>query len=292
MSSQLTTPDSIRAEVLASLSSDIACNVLEDGSNRIGCVTPFEYPDGDAVVIWVREMGGQLEVSDYGEGLAEQEYRSDHERRVVSDLAQHAARTHGVRAFEGRLGAQCDPGDLGEVVLRVASASAQVAASIACQKPSRRKESEENEFVQLVDETLRERHVPVEREHKLEGSSGHSHRATIYVPHTHSILEPVGGHWNQVASVYTKFSDLAPVNGFKRYSLLDDRQEQPGDDVRTLLVQVSDVIAWSGHDTWLNQIKLAAQPPKRLPSIARTYRRSQGGRLSTRTALFRPVAQA
>jgi hypothetical protein len=241
--------------VLAALSSDLACEILDDGTGRVGCLTPFEYPDGDAVVVWVRELGGKMEVSDYGEGLADQEFRSDYERGIVSDLAQGAARVNGVRAFEGRMGTQCEPDALGESVLKVASASAQVAASIACQKPGRRKESEENEFVRLVDETLRQSNVPVEREHKLVGASGHSHRATIYVPHSHTILEPVGGHWNQVASIYTKFSDLAPVNGFKRYSVLDDRQEQPGDDVRTLLVSVSDVITWSAHDRWLEQIR-------------------------------------
>jgi hypothetical protein len=255
MSVQPTTPDSVRADLLATLSDEIVCSVLEDGSNRIGCVTPFEYPDGDAVVVWVRELGEVLEVSDYGEGLADQEHRSDYERSIVSSLGQNAARAHGVRAFEGRLGAQCKPQELGGIVLRVAGASAQLAASIACQKPARRKETEENEFVRLVDETLRERHVGVERDHRLQGSSGHSHKATLYVPHSHSILEPVGGHWNQVASVYTKFSDLAPVNGFKRYSLLDDRKESPSEDVRSLLVQVSSVIAWSGHDNWLDQVR-------------------------------------
>lgn len=249
------TPESVRETVLAAISQDLACEVLDDGTGRIGCLTPFEYPDGDAVVVWVREMGDKMEVSDYGEGLVDQEFRSDYERGIVSDIAQGAAKVNGVAVFEGRLGTQCTPDELGESVLRVASASAQTAARIACQKPSRRKESEENEFVKLVDETLRASHVPVEREHRLQGSSGHSHRATLYIPHSHSILEPVGGHWNQVASVYTKFSDLAPVNGFKRYSLLDDRQEQPGEDVRSLLVQVSDVIAWSGHDSWLSQIQ-------------------------------------
>jgi hypothetical protein len=255
MSVQSKTPESIRADVLATLSDEIVCSVLEDGSNRIGCLTPFEYPDGDSVVVWVRELGDTLEVSDYGEALADQAHRSDYERAFVADLAKSVARAHGVRAFEGRLGAQCSPQELGGVLLRVASASAELAAGIANQKPSRRKESDENEFVRLVDQTLRERNVPVERDHRLQGSSGHSHRATIYIPHSHSILEPVGGHWNQVASIYTKFSDLAPVNGFKRYSLLDDRQEQPSDDIRSLLVQVSSVVAWSGHNTWLNEIQ-------------------------------------
>jgi hypothetical protein len=248
------TPESIRETVLAAVAADLACELLDDGTGRIGCLTPFEYPDGDAVVVWVREMGDKMEVSDYGEGLADQEFRSDYERGIVSDIARGAARANGVAVFEGRLGTQCLPAELGEAVLRVASASAQVATSIACQKPSRRKESEENEFVRLVDETLRNSNVPVEREHKLQGSSGHSHRATIFVPHTHTILEPVGGHWNQVASVYTKFSDLAGVNGFHRYSLLDDRLESPGEDVRSLLVGVSDVISWSGHDIWVPRI--------------------------------------
>lgn len=253
MSPQATTPDSVRADILAFLSEEVACKVLDDGSNRIGCITPFEYPDGDSVVVWVREMGGKIEVSDYGEAFLDQEFRSEHEERAVADLARRSAKAHGVKAYEGRLGAQCTPEELGRVVLRVGGASAQVAQSIASSKPSRRKETEESEFVRLVDETFRERHIPVEREHKLQGSSGHSHRATIYLPATHTIIEPVAGHWNQVASVYTKFSDLAKVNGFNRYALLDDRQEKPGEDIRSLLVDVSSVIAWSGHDTWLGK---------------------------------------
>lgn len=250
-----TTAESVRAGVLAFLSEDVVCDVLQDGSERIGCITPLEYPDGDSVVIWVREMGDKVEVSDYGEGFTGQEWRSDYERRLVSDLAEHSARAFGVSLFEGRLGTQCNPQELGENVWRVASASAHIAQMIACSKPARRKETEENEFVRLVDQTLRDRHVSIEREHKLQGSSGHSHRATIYISHSQSIIEPVAGHWNQVASVYTKFSDLAPVNGFNRYSLLDDRQEKPGEDIRSLLVQVSDVLTWSGHDGWLSQIR-------------------------------------
>lgn len=254
MTPDSTTAESVRADLLAYLADDVVCDFVDDGSSRIGCVMPFEYPDGDSVVVWVREMGDKIEVSDYGEGFLGQEWRTDYERRTIADLAKHAARGFGVSLFEGRLGAQCSPQELGENVWRVGSASAQVAQLIACAKPARRKETEENEFVSLVDKTLRERNVPIEREHRLKGSSGHSHRATIFISHSHSILEPVAGHWNQVASVYTKFSDLAKVNGFNRYALLDDRQEKPGEDVRSLLVEVSNVISWSGHDTWLGQI--------------------------------------
>jgi hypothetical protein len=254
MSEQRATPDSVRESVLATLSEEITCRSLGDGSNRIGCLTPFEYPDGDAVVVWVRELAGTFEVSDYGEGTAGQKHRSDHERTAVNKLVEQAARTYSVRAAKGRVGVESSPQSLGDAVLRVAAASAQVASTLARQGPAKQRESDENEFVRLVDETIRERHVPVEREHRITGSSGHSHKATIYVPHSHSILEPVWSNWNQVASVYTKFSDLAPVNGFKRFSLLDDRVQSPSDDTRTLLVKVSSVVTWSRHEDWLNQV--------------------------------------
>lgn len=240
------------AELQSFLSDEIVCEPMTDGTNRVGCVTPLEYPDGDAVVVWVHQRAdAALEVSDYGEGLIWQAFRPEREQKSMDHLAYKVAHQLGVNLFEGRLATQCDQRELGESIWRVATAAAEIAGAMKYSKPQRRKETEENEFVRLVAQTLRERNIPVERGHKLEGSSGHPHIATIWVPGTHSIIEPVGGHWNQVASVFTKFSDLASVNGFQRYSLLDDRQTSPGDDVRSLLVGVSDVITWSGHDVWL-----------------------------------------
>ena len=48
-----------------------------------------------------------------------------------------------------------------------------------------------------------------------------------------------GGHWNQVAATYVKFGDLSGANGYKLYSLLDGRSEEPEHDVSSLLVQVT-----------------------------------------------------
>jgi hypothetical protein len=243
------------AELLSFLSDEIVCEQMADGTNRVSCVTPLEYPDGDAVVVWVHQRADSgLEVSDYGEGLVWQGFRPDREQKAMSELACGVAHQFGLNLFDGRLVTECNRGNLGESIWRVASAAAEIAGAMKYSKPQRRKETEENEFVRLVSQTLQERHVPVERGHKLQGSSGHPHAATIWVPSTHAIIEPVGGHWNQVASVFTKFSDLAGVNGFQRYSLLDDRSESPGEDVRSLLVGVSDVIAWSAHDVWLPQV--------------------------------------
>lgn len=254
------TPDTLKArsicaDLIAHLSDGIVCDVLDDGSNRVGCVTPLEYPNGDSVVVWVIERGGTLEVSDYGEGLTTAAFRPARAQKSINELAMHTALSLGVNLYEGRIAAHCGQrSELGENIWRVANASAQVAQSIASSKPAPKKDSEEHEFVRLVADTLHERHVPIEREHKLRGTSGHYHRATIYLSESETVLEPVWGHWNQVASVYTKFSDLSSANGYRRFSLLDDRQEAPGDDVRSLLVSVSDVLTWSSHDSWLNQI--------------------------------------
>lgn len=246
--------ESACAELKRFISGEIVCEPMTDGTNRVGCVTPLDYPDGDAVVVWVRERGDSaLEVSDYGEGLVGQMFRPDREQKATSLMATQIADQFGVNLYEGRLATQCKSADLGEWVWRVASASAQIANALTYAKPQRRKETEEKEFVRLVATTFADRHIPIEREHRLEGFSGHPHRATIWIPATHSIIEPVAGHWNQVASVFTKFSDLAKVNGFSRYSLLDDRAEKPGEDARSLLVGVSDVLTWSGHDAWLDR---------------------------------------
>lgn len=243
------------SELLAFLSDEIECETLTDGTNRVGCITPLEYPDGDSVIVWVHERGDSaLEVSDYGEGLLWQAFRPDREQGAMTTLVHGLANQFGLHFFEGRLAIQCEQQELGESIWRVASAAAEIAAAMKYSKPQRRKEPEENEFVRLVADRLRERHIPVERGHRLEGFSGHPHTATLWIPSSHSIIEPVAGHWNQVASVFTKFSDLAAVNGFRRYSLLDDRGESPGEDVRSLLVKVSEVVPWSSHEAWIGRI--------------------------------------
>lgn len=142
---------------------------------------------------------------------------------------------------------------MGEIVWRVATAAAQVAQAAHVSRPWRQPR-EESEFAVEVERTLRNRKLPIERGHRLQGRSGHKHRATIFVPTSHAVLEPVSGHWNQVTATYAKFGDLMHPNGFKLFSLLDVRQAPPDEDVEGLLVQVSRVIAWSRRDEWLDSV--------------------------------------
>ena len=122
---------------------------------------------------------------------------------------------------------------------------------------SRRRERavvERRDFLGEVRQTFDRRELPVEVEHELVGRSGHAHRATIYLPKTETVVEPIEGHWNRVTAAYAEFGDLQSANGYRLYSLLDDRKETPHDDVSRLLAQVSDVVEWSRREEWLGSL--------------------------------------
>ena len=247
----------IRRRLLGYLEEEVDCQPLTEDADRIGCLTPLEYPDGDGVAVWVRAVGDAVEITDYGEGLSDDIHRTGKDEKGLAEAAIDIARIHGVDWLdEGRLSARCEPRELGEWIWRVATASAQVAQVAVASRPKPR-QVREREFTDVVDHTLRERKVPIERERKLTGASGHTHRATIFIPTTHAIIEPIEarGHWNQAAATYVKFGDLSRANGYRRFSLIDDREEAPEDDVESLLLQVSDVLAWSRHDAWLETLQ-------------------------------------
>ena len=43
--------DDIRDQVLSILQDDVVCYSIE-GTRKIGCLTPIEYPDGSCVTAW------------------------------------------------------------------------------------------------------------------------------------------------------------------------------------------------------------------------------------------------
>ncbi|HYP54682.1 MAG TPA: hypothetical protein VEQ41_00050 [Solirubrobacterales bacterium] len=233
------------------VSSEIECEVLKTDDGRIGCLTPLEYPDGDAVVVWVRYLGGLFEVSDAGEGRLER-LGAVGDKKALKDATERLAETWNVRVGEDRIAADANAQNLGECIWRVASASTQMASTLDTLRP-RSAVAREDEFVQVVARTLTERKLPVERNSKLAGRSGHQHSATIFVPSSEAVIEPIGqeANWNRVNATYAKFGDLAQANGFQLYSLLDDRQGSPEQEIESMLVQVSDVLTWTQHDQWL-----------------------------------------
>lgn len=248
-----TTARQVEQTILGYLQTEVGCEVLSEKDGRIGCVTPLEYPNRDGIVVWVRQLDGQFEVTDYGEALSDFAAYMGQDRKPVEEFARAVCRAHDVEYSAGRLTVRCGWDTLGEYVWRVATAAAQVSQAASISRPRRRPTSPENEFAIEVERTLRQR-LPIEWEHRLQGRSGHRHRATLFVPTSHAVLEPVTGHWNQVTATYAKLGDLMNANGFKLYSLLDDRQSPPDEDVSGLLVQVSRVVQWSRREEWVEGV--------------------------------------
>jgi hypothetical protein len=253
-----TTANQIEEQILGHLQEEVGCELLSEQDGRIGCLTALDYPNGDGVVVWVRQLDGKFEITDYGEALADFAAYEGKEREPVVDFARMVCRGHGIDFISGRLTVRCDWDRLGEFVWALGSAAAQISQAAGVMRPRRRQREPESEFVGEVERTLRERELPVRREHRLEGRSGHRHRATIWIPATHSVLEPVTGHWNQVTATYAKLGDLMQANGFRLYSLLDDRQGPPDEDVSGLLVQVSRVVQWSRREEWVESLALGS----------------------------------
>jgi hypothetical protein len=241
----------LEAQLLARLGEDVEC--LAVGEGRLGCLTPLEYPNGDSVTVWVQAHGSVCEVTDFGEATPELPNKGKL-RRAVDEHAAMLARGRGVEFVNGRVTVRCEAVSVADHIWDVALASAQVAQLVADLRRRLPEQERERAFATEVERTLRKREVVFERAHKLEGRSGHTYNATIFLPNLDAVIEPVGGHWNQVAATYVKFGDLSGANGYKLYSLLDDRSEPPEGDVSSLLVQVSSVVAWSRRDDWLNQI--------------------------------------
>jgi hypothetical protein len=250
------TTDELRDSILTYLDAEIACEPLKGEDRRIGCLTPLEYPSGDGVTVWVdpRE-GDRVDVSDHGEAYVTLLERPPQDYKALHDMAVQFAAESGLRYDRGQFSVRTERGETADAVWRVATASVRLAEAAFLYRPRRRR-SKENEFVRTVESEFLLRRVPVRREEKLVGSSGHTHRATFVLPRQETVMEPIGaeGHWSQVASVYARLGDLSNANGYRMYSLLDDRTGQVDEEITKLLLQVSRVVEWSHREEWLGSL--------------------------------------
>ena len=222
----------------------------QDRGGIVSVLTPAEYPDGDGVVVFVEPAGdGGYVISDHGE--ADATLIGNVGPRAVGEPAGLIARRFDARFDNGQITTHSDEDSLAEACWRVAQAAAAVAEAATYVKPSRAKEAE---FTDVVQRALRKRRVKVETERRLEGASGHTHRASIYVPATETVIEPIYGDkaWNVAAAVYVEFGDLRQANGYRLYAVVDDRSVQMSSEVGNLLSQVAEVAPWSAHDQWLS----------------------------------------
>jgi hypothetical protein len=223
----------------------------DDGRLRV--LTPFEYPDGDGVVVRVESApDGRYVVSDGG--VADATLAGKITSKVIGSPASEIARRFDAMFDSGQITTTVEnEADIADACQRIASAAVSVAEAATY---LRRRAPKETEFVDVIASKLQQRDIEVEAKRQIEGASGHPYLASLFVPKTETVIEPVGGErpWSVATSVYAEFGDLSKVNGYRLMAILDDRKVPLGPSVANLLGQVAEVASWQQHDSWISEL--------------------------------------
>lgn len=131
--------------------------------------TPFLYPDGGIIDVFVLERQNRVEVTDFGEALGWLRMQSPRgqlspkQRRLIEDVCL----TLGVELFRGQLVRRVNSGEISEAVLQIAQSALRV-ADLWFTMRTRAVETVADE----VSDWLTEKAIPFERSVAHPGRSG------------------------------------------------------------------------------------------------------------------------
>lgn len=216
--------------------------------------TPFLYPDGDVVDLFIKEQSGVLTVSDLGETLRWLRMQTLAPRRSPKQikLIEDVCLNHGLELYRGMLLARVRPGDnLGSVVLRAAQGALRV-ADIWFTMRTRSVETVTEE----VELFLTEKEIPFERNQPLAGRSGRYWRPDFHTrtPNRSSLVFVLSTGSRAAARnvsehVLAAWYDLNNLRigpeGIQFVSLFDDTMDVWSTEDFNLLKDLSTIARWS-----------------------------------------------
>lgn len=222
--------------------------------------TPFLYPDGDIIDLFIQEQNGALTVTDLGETLRWLRAQSLSPRRSPKQtkLIEDVCLNHGLEFYRGMLLARVKPGDnLAAVTMRAAQGALRV-ADIWFTLRTRSVESVTDE----VELFLTEKSVAFERNQPLVGRSGRTWRpdfharmpkrsSLVYVLSTGSRAAARNVTEHVVASWYDLNSLRVGPESLQFVSLFDDTMDVWSNEDFNLLKDLSVVTRWSRPDEFI-----------------------------------------
>lgn len=238
----------------AEQSSLFACSPAPKEGIRVR--TPFLYPDGGIIDVFVLPRDGRFEVTDFGEALGWLRMQSvggqlsPKQRRMVEDVCL----TLGVQFFQDQLVLRCDPSDVSQAVLRLGQAALRL-ADLWFTLRTRAVETVSDE----VADWLEERVIPFERAVRHSGRSGRSwvvdyqtrtsqRTSLIFVLSTGSRAAARRVTEHVVAGLHD-LSHLRLVQPqFAFVSLFDDTEDVWQDEDFRLIESLSTISRWSRTD--------------------------------------------
>ncbi len=219
--------------------------------------TPYLYPDGDVIDLFLKESGTQTTLSDLGETLrwlrmqTVSQRRSPKQRQLIHDVCLN----HGVELFRGMLAVRvARPEELAQAVTRLAQAALRV-ADLWFTMRTRSVESVTDE----VEDFLREKEIPFERGERIPGRSGriwspdfhtrHPQRsALVYVLSTGSRAAARGIAEHVLAAWYDLSHLQVGAEALHFVSLFDDTLDIWSPEDLRLVDQLSEIARWSHPD--------------------------------------------
>lgn len=226
--------------------------------------TPFLYPDGDVIDLYVREQAGEMTVTDLGETLrwlraqSLSNQRSPKQNKLIEDICLN----HGLELYRGMLQARVKTGeDFAGVVLRVAQGAFRV-ADLWFTMRTRSVESVADE----VELFLRENNVAAERAPTLVGRSGRTWRPDFRTrtPQRSSLVSILStgsraAARNVAEHVLAEWYDLSHLRVGQEslyfVSLFDDTMDIWSEQDFNLLRDLSEVARWSQPEEFLRVVK-------------------------------------
>lgn len=248
----------------AGLGQLFSCTQTSRGHVRVR--TPFLYPDGGVVDIFVVEHdGGKCTVTDFGEALGWLRMQTVSGRRSPKQnkLVQDVGVTLGVEVFKGQLSVRTAPEDITEAVIKVAQAAVRV-TDLWFTTRTRSVESVTDE----VEDFLGEVRIDFERGVRLPGRSGRSwtidfqtrtpeRTALVSVLSTGSrasarrVSEHVVATWHDLSYMRVGGPKLSFV------SLFDDTSDVWSEEDFKLVGDLSEVKRWSRPDEFAEYLRAA-----------------------------------
>lgn len=162
-------PERVCAQIAHSAGKAFSCAMVGD---YVRVRTPYLYPDGAVVDLYLRESDGSYSLSDLGEALRWLSAQSTGERRTEKqlDLIRSSCRALGVRFGSGVLSAEAaTASDLPDALHRLGQAAIRAGDVFFTFRP---RAAEESAFADEVEKVLAIRDVPYSRGVRELGFSG------------------------------------------------------------------------------------------------------------------------
>ena len=225
--------------------------------------TPFLYPDGDVIDLFVKEQNGCVTITDLGETLRWLRAQSISPRRSPKQnkLIEDVCLNHGLEFFRGMLLARVKPGDnFAAITLR----AAQGALRIADLWFTMRTRSVET-VTEEIELFLTEKQVSFERNQPLAGRSGRTWRpdfharqpkrsSLVFVLSTGSRAAAKNVTEHVLAAWYDLNNLRVGPEGLQFISLFDDTMDVWSTEEFNLLKDLSIITRWSQPDEFMQAL--------------------------------------